>query len=81
MILYDLPKFSSELKWKAISILHEKGKLISAQCGTRGATREHARARGGPQAGRGPRAEAAHGEEARALDYEQNNIQSMLLFL
>ena len=35
MILYDLLKFSLELKWKAISILHEKAKLILAQHGAR----------------------------------------------
>ena len=45
MILYDLPKFSSELKCKAISILHEKDKLNSAQCGPHGATRARASAR------------------------------------
>ena len=56
---------AQKYKWKAISILHEKTKLILAQRGPRGATRVHTRACGGPKAARGPHAEAARGEEAR----------------
>ena len=64
-------------KWKAISILHEKTKLISAHA----AQCTRTLARGDPQVRRCPRVEAARGEEVpRAgtlaktpLDSEQNN--------
>ena len=56
---------AQKYNWKAISILHEKAKLILAQRGPRVAAR--ARARGGPCT------EAASGEEAHTRWYSYKN--------
>ena len=71
-------------KWKAISIFHKKSKPIAAHAVQRAREREAAHRRGVAHTQRRP----AMRKPARAstlakmpLDYEQNNPQSMLLFL